>query len=69
LFKGTGGIFSDKDYHSAYLDQLPDLPEAMESNSSNDDHSSELSSIYHIKLRKPQTAIDLNKPAPAKEFP
>jgi hypothetical protein len=69
LFKGTGGISDDKDYHSADPDQIPDLPEAMDSDSSDDDHSSELSSRYQIKLRKPQAAIDLNKPAPAEEFP
>jgi hypothetical protein len=69
VFKGTGGVSDDKDYHSADPDQIPDLPEARDSDSSDDDHSSELSSRYQIKLRKPQAAIDLNKPAPVEEFP
>jgi hypothetical protein len=69
LFKGTGGIYDDKDYRSTDPDQIPDLPKVMNSDSSDDDHSSELSSRYQIKLRKPQAAIDLNKPAPAEEFP
>jgi hypothetical protein len=69
LFKGTGGISDDKDYHPEDSDQIPDIPEAMESDSSDDDHSSELSSRYQIKLREPKAAIDLNKPAPAEEFP
>jgi len=49
-------------------DQIPYLPEARDSNSFDDDHSSKLSSRYQIKLRKPQVAIDLNKPAPTEEF-
>jgi len=40
MLKGTGGFFDDKDYHSADPDQIPDLLEAMESDSSNDYHSS-----------------------------
>jgi len=59
----------DKDYHSVDPDQFPDLPEAMDSDNSDDDHSLELSSRYQIKLRKPQAAIELNKPAPVEEFP
>ena len=69
MFKGTDGISDDKDYHPVDPDQFPDLPEAMDSDSSDDNHSLEPSSRYQIKLRKPQAAIDLNKPAPAKEFP
>jgi hypothetical protein len=41
----------------------------MDSNSYDDDHSSELSSRYQIKLREPKVSIDLNKLAPAEEFP
>jgi hypothetical protein len=37
--------------------------------SSDDDHSSGLASRYQIKLREPKASIDLNKPAPAEEFP
>jgi hypothetical protein len=69
MFKGTGGVFDDKDYHSIYPDQIPNLQDARDSDSSDDDHSSELSSSYQIKLRKPRAAIDLNKPTPAEEFP
>jgi hypothetical protein len=69
MFKGTSGISDDKDYHSADQDQLPNLIEAMDSDNSDDDHSLELSSRYQIKLRKPQAAIELNKPAPVEEFP
>jgi hypothetical protein len=41
----------------------------MDSASSDDDHSSGLASRYQIKMREPKVAIDLNKPAPAEEFP
>jgi hypothetical protein len=41
----------------------------MDSTSSDDDHSSGLSSRYQIKLREPKATIDLNKPAPVEEFP
>jgi hypothetical protein len=69
LFKGTGGISEDKHYHPVDSDQIPDIPEAMDLDSSDDDHSSELSFRYQIKLREPKAAIDMNKPAPAEEFP
>ena len=69
MIKGTCGVFDDKYCHSTYPDQILDLLEAMDSDSSYDNHSSELSSRYQIKLKKPQASIDLNKPAPAKEFP
>ena len=69
VFKSTGGVFDDKDYHSIDLDQIPDLLEARDEYSNDDEvDSSELSSRYQIKLRKPQAAIDLNKPAPVEEF-
>jgi hypothetical protein len=69
LFKGSGGIFDDKDYHLVDSDQILDIPEAMDSDSSDDDHSSELSSRYQIKMRELKAAIDLNKLAPIEEFP
>ena len=69
LFKGTGGVSDDKDCHFADPNQIPDLLEARDLDSYDDDHNSKLSSRYQIKLRKPQDVIDLNKPAPAEEFP
>jgi hypothetical protein len=46
LFKGIGGISDDKDYHPVDSDQIPDILEAMYSNSYDDDHSSKLYSRY-----------------------
>ena len=65
LFKGIGGMSDEKDYNFVDLDQIPDLPEAMDSYSFDDDHSLELSSRYQIKLRKSQAAIGLKKPTVA----
>jgi hypothetical protein len=69
VFKGTGGVSDDREYPSAYTDQIQNLPEARDSDSIDDEvHSSELSSRHQIKLRKPQVAIDLNQPTPIEEF-
>jgi hypothetical protein len=70
VFRGTGVVSDDKDDPFAEPDQIPDLPETRDSDSTEDeDHSSGLSSRYRIKLRKPQAAIDLNLPAPVEEYP
>jgi DNA polymerase sigma len=70
VFKGTDVVYDDKDDLFAEPDQMQDLPETRDSDSTEDeDHSSGLSSKYMIKLRKPQAAIDLNLPAPVEEYP
>jgi hypothetical protein len=70
VFRGTGVVSDDKDDPFAEPDQIPDLPDTRDSDSTEDeDHSSVLSSRYRIKLRKPQAAIDLNLPAPVEEYP
>jgi hypothetical protein len=69
LSKGTSRISKNKDDHHVDSDQISDILEAMDSNSSDDDHSSGLASRYQIKLREPKAAINLNRPAPAEEFP
>jgi hypothetical protein len=37
VFKGTGGVFDDKDYPFADSDQIPDLPETRDSDSTDDE--------------------------------
>jgi hypothetical protein len=69
LAKGTSRISENKESSPVDSDHISDIPEAMDSTSSDDDHSSGLASRYQIKLREPKAAIDLNKPAPAEEFP
>jgi hypothetical protein len=54
VFRGTGGVYDDKDYPSIDPDQIPYLLETRDSDTTDDEvHSSELSSRYQIKLRKP----------------
>jgi hypothetical protein len=70
VFKGTDVVYDDIDDLFAEPDQMQDLSETRDSDSTEDeDLSSRLSSKYVIKLRKPQAAIDLNLPAPVEEYP
>jgi hypothetical protein len=70
VFRGIGVVSNDQDDPYVEPNQIPDLPETRELDSTDDeDHSSGLYSRYQIKLRKPQDAIDLNQPAPVEEFP
>jgi hypothetical protein len=70
VFKGTNVVYDDIDDLFAEPDHMQDLPETIDSDSTEDeDHSSGLSSKYMIKLRNPQAAIDLNLPAPVEEYP
>jgi hypothetical protein len=50
-------------------DHISDIPEAMDSTSSNEEHNSGLASRYQVKLKEPKVAIDLNEPTPSEEFP
>ena len=69
VLKGTDVIYDDKDDIFVEPDQMQDLPETIDSDSTEDeDLSYGLSSKYVIKLRKPQAAIDLNLPAPVEEY-
>jgi len=69
IAKGTNRTFGNKESNPVDSDHISNIPEAMESTSSDDDQSSGLASTYQIKLREPKASIDLNKPAPAEEFP
>jgi hypothetical protein len=54
VFKGIGGVSDDKDYPSVDIGQIPELPEARDLDSTDDEvHSPGLSSRYQIRLRKP----------------
>jgi hypothetical protein len=50
-------------------DHISDIPEAMDSASSDEEHSSGLASRYLVKLKGPKVAIYLNEPTPSEEFP
>jgi hypothetical protein len=45
------------------------MPEAMDSTSSDEEHSSRLVSKYQVELREPKFSINLNEPATSEEFP
>jgi hypothetical protein len=64
LAKGASRISENKDSNPVDSDHISDIPEAIDSTSSDDDHNSGLASRYQIKLREPKAAIDLNKPTP-----
>jgi hypothetical protein len=62
-FKGTDAANDERNDLFPKLDQLQDLPETKDSESTEEeDLSTGLSSKYVIKLRKPQDLIDLNIP-------
>jgi hypothetical protein len=70
VFKGTDAAYDDINDLFSEPDQMQDLPETRDSDSTEDeDLSYGLSSKYVIKLRKPQAAIDLNLPTPVEEYP
>jgi hypothetical protein len=69
LAKGTSRISKNKESSPIDSDHISNIPEAMDSASSDNDHKLGLASRYQIKLREPIDSIDLNKPAPTEEFP
>jgi hypothetical protein len=48
------------------LDYLPDVPRAMDSSSSEEEHSSELISKYQVKSKEPSVTLNMNETAPSK---
>jgi hypothetical protein len=44
------------------------VPEAMDSTSSDEEHSSGLVSKYRVKSKEPKVALNLNEPTPFEEF-
>jgi hypothetical protein len=67
--KRISGIPENKESNLVDSDLISDMPEAMDSTSSDEEHNSGLASRYQVKLREPKVSIDLNEPAPAEEFP
>jgi hypothetical protein len=67
--KGISRVPETKESNLVDSDHISDMPEAMDSASSDEEHNSGLVSKYQIKMKEPQVAIDLNEPALAEEFP
>jgi hypothetical protein len=69
IAKGIGENLENKKGNLVDLDHISDIPKAVDSTSSDEEHSSGLASRYQVKLKEPKVAIDLNEPAPSEEFP
>jgi hypothetical protein len=69
IAKGISEIPENKKGHLVDSYHLSDMPEAMESTSSDEEHNSGLVSKYQVKSREPNIALNQNEPAPSKEFP
>jgi hypothetical protein len=67
--EGISRVPESTEIHLVDSDHISDMPEAMDSASSDEEHNSGLVSRYQIKLREPKADINLNEPAPADEFP
>jgi hypothetical protein len=67
--EGISKVLESTEGHLVDSDHISDIPGAMDSASSDEEHSSGLVSRYQIKLREPKADINLNEPAPADEFP
>jgi hypothetical protein len=68
IAKGISENPKNKKGNLVDLDHISDIPEAMDSASSDEEHISGLASKYKVKLREPKVAMDLNEPAPFEEF-
>jgi hypothetical protein len=67
MAKGINENPEDKQDYFEDSDRMPDVPEAIDSASSKEEHSSELVSKYQVKAKKPSISLNLNEPAPSKE--
>jgi hypothetical protein len=58
-----------KDKHDYFedSDRIPDVPEAIDSTSSEEELSLKLVSKYQVKAKEPRVALNLNEPAPFEE--
>ena len=69
IAKGISEIPENKKDYLVDSDHISDMPEAMDSTSFGEEHSSGLVSKYQVKSREPKVALNMNEPAPSEEFP
>jgi len=67
MAKGVSETPEDKQGHLEDSDRILDVPEAIDSASSDEEHSSGLVSKYQVEAKKPKVALNLNEPAPFEE--
>jgi hypothetical protein len=69
IAKCISEITENKKGYLVDSDHISDMPEAMDSTSFDEEHSSGLVSKYQVKSREPKVALNLNESAPSEEFP
>jgi hypothetical protein len=67
MAKGISENPKDKHDYFEESDRIPDVPEAIDATSSEEEHRSELVSKYQVKAKEPRVSLNLNEPAPFEE--
>jgi hypothetical protein len=67
MAKGISEFPEEKQDYLEDSDPLLDVPGALDSSSSEEEHSSELVSKYQIKAKEPSVSLDLNETVPSEE--
>jgi septal ring factor EnvC (AmiA/AmiB activator) len=67
MAKGINEFPEEKQYYLEDSDYLPDVPGALDSSSSGEEHSSELISKYQVKSKEPSVTLNLNETAPSED--
>ena len=65
--KGISETPEDKHDYFEDSDRISDVPEAIDSTSFDEEHSSGLVLKYQVKAKEPKFALNLNEPAPFEE--
>jgi hypothetical protein len=67
MAKGISEFPEEKQDYLEDSDYLPDVPGALDSSSSEEEHSSELISKYQVKAKEPSVTLNLNETAPSED--
>jgi hypothetical protein len=67
MAEGISEFPEEKQDYLVDSDYLPDVPGALDSSSSEEEHSSELISKYQVKAKEPSVALNLNETAPSED--
>ena len=67
MAKGISEFPEEKQDYLEDSDYLPNVPGAMDSSSSEEEHSSELISKYQVKAKEPSVTLNLNETAPSED--
>jgi septal ring factor EnvC (AmiA/AmiB activator) len=67
MAKGISEFHEETQDYMEDSDYLPDVPGAMDSSSSGEEHNSELISKYQVKAKEPSVTLNLNETAPSED--